>query len=125
MRVIKFRGKRIDNSKWVYGDLVSNSWGCYIITHFSIQNDKIVSSIEAQVLPETVGQFTGLKDKNGKEIFEGDIVKDGWIEDNFGIVEFKEGSFDLGLSYSEYISEQYQDSEIIGNIYENPELLTK
>ena len=46
-REIKFRGKRIDN-----GDLVSNSWGYFIINHFGIHNEKIVSTIQAQVIPE-------------------------------------------------------------------------
>lgn len=76
-----------------------------------------------EVNPETVGQFIGLLDKNRKEIYEGDILRNGWHENEIGVVEFSYGSFGLGFGYLETISTQAEDCEVIGNIYEAPELL--
>ena len=67
--------------------------------------------------------YTGLKDKNGKEICEGDILKNPWHEGEKGVVTFENARFDFGLSVIEADTIAVDESEILGNIYENPELL--
>ena len=134
MREILFRGKRIDNGEWVYGDL----W------HFG--KDVLISPKNMydryEVIPETVGQFTGLLDKKGVRIFEGDIIRK-WIcgegRSNY-LVHYVNCGFRLkpikADKAASVIKEQYGDGfllktfddreidfEIIGNIHDNPELL--
>ena len=126
MREILFRGKRVATATFVRG--------FYVV--FDGRNHSIVNDNgNYWVIPETVGQFTGLKDKNGKKIFEGDVVVcrkeiDGnWIDCcvEIGFVEMKHGAFGLHRKQGYYRPfkdwlEDYE-YEVIGNIHDNPELL--
>lgn len=121
-----FRGKRKDNNEWVTGDLMQWSDGTIRICVESGVDEKTTVT----VIPETVGQCTGLKDENGKLIFEGDIVKGLF---NFGleimsVCTFKDGAFGLtakqcgAYHFSAFTSLWEVRYEVIGNIHDNPNL---
>ena len=121
MREIKFRGKRTDNGDWIYGYLMVWKDG---YTNINIEEEGF------QVNPETVGQFTGLKDKNGKEIYgEGDIYKDanGIISivkmavDGWALFPVKKGTPVRNLYWHNVCDKT--KGEVIGNKWDNPELL--
>ena len=140
MREILFRGKRIDNGEWVYGNL---NYGTIEIK--SIKDSYYISDFDVNpwdkkfypVIPESVGQFTSLTDKNGKKIFEGDIIKivpDYDYSDDYSIskvysyngvfcVDYHGDDFDsTALGFLEdYLPDG--DFEVIGNIHDNPEML--
>ena len=136
MREILFRGKRIDNGEWVYGayqppiEWGGRKWDVSIASaaEYGWLEDILV-------IPETVGQFTGLIDKNGKRIFEGDIVEghchSAWSHslqrcdiaygrDGFEARNHIDG---LGSGYYTYRVQFSKDVVVIGNIHDNPELL--
>lgn len=126
MRPIKFRGKDRFGDIWYYGSVFVNEiFGHTHIWEYSLGN--------FEVDPETVGQFTGLKDKNGEWIYEGDILK--WEKDGLlYVVRFWDGMFyasvkecnaDIlgGFPLHALTEHEYGKCKILGNIYDNPELL--
>ena len=132
MRIIKFRGKDIETGEWLYGHFFQRM-GCYPAIVEPRPRDGKVMYYEIAVEDTTVGQFTGLYDKNGKEIYEGDIVE--WEKDGLMyVVRFWRGMFFASVqecnegilggfplhALTEY---EYRKCEIVGNIFDNPELL--
>ena len=130
MRTIKFRGKSILTDEWFYGDLVHSADKKRTAI---LVNDKD-SYDECEVDPETVGQFTGLMDKNGKEIYEGDVI--GCHNPRIKHLIFyneKQGRFMAALNgdiENDFVgvcglddSRWTGSKEVIGNIYDNPALL--
>ena len=139
MREILFRGKRVDNGKWVEGYLSKARLQGYEGNTLqpSIDHEKRGLMFTSVVIPETVGQYTGLKDKNGKMIFEGDIVTfedaeadcEGYCDNvfiNTGKVKYDEDGMmfyftnRITVNMDDLIGE---DIEVIGNAYDNKELL--
>ena len=126
MREILFRGKEKNSSKWIYGDLrhISDSHGGYILCIVDNTNGRNNDVIGVEVVPETVGQYIGVPDKNGVKIFEGDILRDDDTEEN-GVVVFKEGEFCVVFDnvITHGISAIAYRCYIKGNIHDNPELM--
>lgn len=140
MREILFRGKRVDNGEWIEGYYVK---ACHHWHEHGIHEDWIVSGASSNggwfviherraVDPSTVGQYTGLTDKNGKRIFEGDIVRCvARIDETNCVVIFEEGEFRLVSEkwYKTYVTGggyhalRCFQKEVIGNIHDNPELM--
>lgn len=131
-REIKFRAKRVDNGgEWVYGVPVQSNYGLSIVSSIYHVDCAEYNVNEHTVIPETIGQYTGLKDKNGKEIYEGDILTwSGEFGDSGPMVwiewELEDAKFYVTSNngYGGALSEFIYDCEVVGNIFENPELLT-
>ena len=133
MREIMFRGKRTDGKGWMYGYY---SFNPTTNIHW-IRTPRTTYWDEDMIAPSTVGQYTGLKDKNGKRIFEGDIVAQNWYDydeprdDSFGKVVFCE--YDCSFSVMDVNKDGFMplgrcgsyhwEVEVIGNIHDNPEML--
>lgn len=133
MREILFRGKRVDNGEWVEGNLFVPDKAD---TPTQICIGTNIIRITYDIIPETIGQYTGLTDKNGKKIFEGDVCRfREWSQGDMcwiGKVHYEYQQFVISgdkneecespftLVMSRFISENI---EVIGNIHDNPELL--
>lgn len=127
MREIKFRGQQKDTKIWVYGSLIQCAGIWYIYNEnesFRMPEDPDFENSFIEIIPETIGQFTGLYDKHGKEIYEGDVVKDNYGE--IGSVEWDNEKAWFYISTQNggcFFDQDTRAYEIIGNIHENPELL--
>ncbi|MDZ5758084.1 YopX family protein [Carnobacterium maltaromaticum] len=151
MRETKFRGKSVETGEWVYGSLVQEDGKAWIVGGISIEDAGGVFDFYAtewyEVIPETVGQYTGLKDQNVVEIYDGDIDKEDNGELSVIVYLKKSGSYCV-MPLDIYLNEDYQNKKyfpellynfgydltfdnvipekylsIVGNIYDNPELL--
>ena len=141
MREIKFRGKRIDNGEWVYGYYIEDGLNNHYIVEIKDNKDKDYyygkTYRYVEVIPETIGQFTGVYDKNNTPIYEGDLIKYacGGTED-YVIQEIDEvffnneyGTFEIAINKNKensevlgfWLADLYEDSfyQVIGNIYES------
>lgn len=132
MRKILFRGKRTINGDWVYGDFVHGNERKSLRDSIFVYDSETQSFNDYEINPSTLGQYTGLTDKNGKRIFEGDIVKtDKFSEPNKQYIikyDLQFGAFIGQDRYNVYFVTFDGDSgefEVIGNVTDNPELLEK
>lgn len=138
MREILFRGKRIDNDEWIVGHLLRYHGGRARIVEtgeniFCYEMDtSIIQTVAHHVDPSTVGQYTGLCDKNGKKIFEGDIVQhygtyalEVFIENGHAKIRWFDAVTNTKCEelFFGYDEEAYGECEVIGTIHDNPELL--
>lgn len=137
MREILFRGKRKDNGEWIYGDLLHDRF------LFTDENICVIYNVDSKlthreniVIPKTVGQYTGLTDKNGTKIFEGDICRfREWNKGDMcwvGKVHYEHQQFVISGNPNKECESEFllvmsrfipENIEVIGNVHDNPELL--
>ena len=138
MREILFRGKRTDNGEWVNGYYV---YDCAHNVHFIFKNQLVCpncindrridySLCDYEIDPETLCRFTGLHDKNGNRIWENDIIKHE-ISDTIGTVKWYQEDYvgwcvdDTIIDEQQFTDEMWNECEVIGNIFDTPEMLKK
>ena len=128
MREIKFRGKRLDNGEWIKGNSIVRVGDGFFIcdwTGVAIKKSEFYN-LFTEVAPATVGQYTGLKDKNGKKVYEADILTDKF--GSMGGVEWRDGGFVVNFGDMDIfdLSDCFGDSYqmwVIGNIHDNADLI--
>ena len=142
MREITFRGKRIDNGEWVEGyisehTMIPHDMNPYIGWVIECKPKEIYEHDWYEVIPETVGQYTGLTDKNGKKVFEHDVTEDAWgrkwiifaCAGGFGIRRNSEwlrnDPIYNALADSQNAAWFKNNHTVIGNIHDNPEMLKR
>lgn len=134
MREIIFRGKNPDNGKWYEGAYSPHNWDFFgmrsdIPQIIIVSEDKYLDGKWIEVIPETVGQYTGLTDKNGKKVFEGDILFSSYIADSPSIEVVKWIYNGWHTQEGDLTPDMIDDvgimpySEVIGNVHDNPRLL--
>lgn len=139
MREILFRGKSVDTKQWEYGQLIKGKYYLGLTPITALMTPQLIFYPQcevngwAEVFPETVGQFTGLTDKNGKKIFEGDLIRHYNQSNHPEAYDLYRIEFDVrgcmwvgryndnyAAQLRNYLGEHY---EVVGNIHDNPELL--
>ena len=137
MRKILFRGKRVDNGEWTEGYFIERDtpeYHAYIVKSFEGEDTgkgiDIIKSDIVEVIPETVGQYTGCTDEERNKIFEGDLIRNLEEYDDVSVVKYSDGEFVLQWkdSYDDSLSEYSVCGLLLdllkaGNIYDNPELM--
>ena len=122
MREIKFRGFNTKRNQWLHGSHILNR-GTHFVAPDEFADGKTWEDYEVE--EESIGQFTGLHDKNGKEIYEGDIVRYRPNNKTYQVV-FKDGIFfGEGIDGDGAASHFFPSCEIVGNVYNNPKLIEK
>lgn len=140
-REIKFRGKMIPENEWIFGTILripappvcfgKSETDKYYIQfpdpRYMPDWNMPYKMVQGAVNPDTIGQYTGLHDKNGKEIYEGDIVKIKYRDEDIGKVIYEHNGFSIDVTNMNKnygrVSFVNNFMEVIGNIYDNPELL--
>lgn len=138
-RQIKFRGKDRRTGKWVYGDLLTPITGCKIVNYTEVDNGamKRADYDYHDVLDDTVGQFIGLHDRNGKEVYEGDIITvDGlyprvvlWNKVSWALMpceHYQDKLFwvmNLQHPSNDWWELFFDKIKVVGNVHDNPELM--